>query len=73
MKFASIGRKLKRSFIELFDIATKEDLSMNAIDIGVGVVAGNNIPGDYFKFGVYRGKSFIRAYDHFAMRARFQT
>lgn len=44
---------------------------VNALDTAIGFTIANNILGDYFEFGVFRGKSFIHAYHYYrAMFAR---
>lgn len=36
----------------------------NALDVAIGFTISNNVVGDYYEFGVFRGESFIHAY-HF--------
>lgn len=43
---------------------------MSALDVAIDLATGNQIPGDYLEFGVYRGDSFIRAYHRFKSNQR---
>lgn len=46
---------------------------VNALDTAIGFTISNNIVGDYFEFGVFRGKSFIHAYHYYhAMVSRYR-
>jgi len=38
---------------------------MSALDTAIAFVVNNQVEGDYLEFGVYKGKSFIRAYNKF--------
>jgi hypothetical protein len=40
-------------------------LSLSALDAAIDLAVGNQVEGDYLEFGVYRGDSFVRAYDRF--------
>ena len=43
----------------------QEKLRMSALDAAVAFAINNQVEGDYLEFGVYKGKSFIRAYQKF--------
>lgn len=55
---------------ELIDERIRDALSMSALDVAIDIVTGNQIEGDYLEFGVYTGKSFIRAYKRFKEKRR---
>lgn len=60
-------RYIKKSITSNHNMyVTQEDLSMSALDIAIDIVTGNQVTGDYLEFGVYEGKSFLRAYHRFA-------
>lgn len=40
-------------------------LSLSALEVGIETVTGNQLPGNYVEFGVYKGASFSHAYHHF--------
>ena len=43
---------------------------MSALDMGVDIVCGSQVPGDYLEFGVYHGGSFVRVYGEFAKKRK---
>lgn len=64
-KAKTLLSSIKRKLLQRLDLVTASDLSMSALDVGVDIVVGNQVPGDYIEFGVYEGASFIRVYQRF--------
>lgn len=60
-------RRLER----VIDQRMESALSLSALDVAIDLAAGNHVEGDYYEFGVYRGKSFIRACKRFTHNDRF--
>ena len=57
---------IRRMVETVVDRVVERKLSLSALDVAIDLAVGNQVPGDYLEFGVYRGDSFVRAYKRFA-------
>jgi O-methyltransferase len=67
IKFEKVFRRFfhliyRKTFVNSF---IDEFVRLSALDEAIGIAVNNQISGDYFEFGVYRGDSFARAFKKF--------